>query len=257
MIYSVWPIACATLRGFSRDKIFHTTVLLSVAIILFAYFLSTLTIIETRKILLDFGFTAISLSGVGIAIFSGLSAVGKEIENRTIYTILAKPIRRAHYILGKYIGTAFVVVLCHVILSAVLYGLVHVDAEGVPAGMLACLFLICLESLFILAVAFLLSVSMSSSVLAASIAIGIFLAGRTSGTLMAVAQKMETGLPRLFVKGLWAVLPNLERFNSRDLVAYGKPLPEGMILLSTGYFLLWLVLLITVASLVFEPRDLP
>ncbi|NUM88499.1 MAG: ABC transporter permease [Bdellovibrionales bacterium] len=250
-------VALATLKGFSRDKIFHGTVVFSVAFILFAYFLSTLTIVETRKILLDFGFTAISLSGIGIAIFTGLTCVGKEIETRTIYTVLAKPVSRTQYLFGKYLGAAAVVAICHGILSLVLTAIASGVGEGLPAGMAACLFLITLESLFVLAVAFVFSVVMSSSFLAATITLAVFLSGRASGTLVSVARKAESELSRVLLQSLWSVVPNLERFNARDLVAYGKPLPEGMVLVSTGYFLFWVLLLLTITSIAFERRDLP
>jgi ABC-type transport system involved in multi-copper enzyme maturation permease subunit len=103
----MWPvivIALNTFRENLRDKILYNLVLFALLLIGASVLLADLTIMEHHKMIADMGLAAINLVGVIIAVFVGIGLVSKEIERRTIYTIMARPIKRTQFILGKYLG---------------------------------------------------------------------------------------------------------------------------------------------------------
>lgn len=254
--FSPLAIAAATFRGFVRDRIFYGVLIFSLLFIALSYLIATLTITEERKILLDFGFMAISLSGISVAIFLGTTAVAKEIESRVIYSVLSKPISRAQYLLGKFLGTFAILFVAHALLSATLIGILLFLGQGFPDGLFACFFLMLLESLLILAIASAFSVY-SSAFLSGSFSFAIFLAGRSSSTLKLLAEKATTPGTRSIAKFFYWFLPNLERFNIRDLVAYSKPYPHNMLPLALAYCLLYSIFVFSLGAAAFAKRDLP
>lgn len=249
-------IALQTVRSYIRDRVLHSVLLFSVLFVAFSFFLSTLTIVESRKILLDFGLSAISLMGVAISLFLGVTVVGKEIEKRTIYTVLAKPVGRGEYLLGKFAGSAVVALLVHGLNAATLWVTLEQAGEGVPAGFVAANYLMLLESLLVMVLALFFSLALSSLFLSASLSVAFFLIGRSNYSLGVLAQKAESPVTRGILRILRDIFPSLDRFNIRELVAYGKPYAEGMPSMSTVYFLAYLALLLAGCMILIRRKDL-
>lgn len=252
----VGNIAINTWKEFVRDRIFYINIIGALFILGFSYLLSSLTIVENRKIMLDFAFAAASLCGVASAIFLGVVAMAREIENRIIYTILSKPVSRTAYILGKYVGSAMVLFVIHIVFALTILGILFLSGEKVPDGFVSCIFLIFLENLLLLAVAFFFS-SVTNSLLSTGITVSVFLIGRSTYGIQQIIQKDVGEGVKILLQGVYYVFPNLERFNLRDVVAYNKPFPEEMIWLGSLYCLLYVVLAISACGLVFQKRDLP
>jgi ABC-type transport system involved in multi-copper enzyme maturation permease subunit len=104
MLRRVLAIARNTYRETVRDKILYNLILFALIMILSSIMLGQLTLGNEDKIILDLGLSAISVFGMLIAIFIGIGLVYKELEKRTVYALLAKPIHRYELILGKYLG---------------------------------------------------------------------------------------------------------------------------------------------------------
>lgn len=252
---TVLVIAKQTVLGYAKDRLFHSSLVFSVLFVLFCYFLSSLSIVETRKVMLDFGLSAISISGILVSLFLGITVVGMEIEKRTVYTVLSKPIARHSYLIGRLLGGAVVAAMVHAFnllsLSLVLYAL----GEGFPGGLVAATYLMTLESVLVMAIALLFSLSTSSLVLASALSIAVFLIGRSGQTLRIVSEKTESVATRALLRILYDVFPSLERFNIRELVAYAKPYPQEMLFTSSAYFLTYLTLMLAASVLVFRKKD--
>lgn len=253
---TIYVIAKQTLYSFARDRLFHSSLVFSIMFVLFSYLISTLTLIDPQKILLDFGLAAISMAGIGIALFIGTTLVGKEIERRTIYTILSKPINRAEYLAGKFLGGACVVAFVHIINIATLALVLKCLSEPFPQGFIACGYLMILESMLVLGVALLLSIFTSSLLLSSSLSIAFFLIGRSSQTLQYMMKKSSLETPKTLIRLFYDIFPSLDRFNIREVVAYSKPYPDGMLQMSTLYFLVYISLLLSLTFLVFQKKDL-
>ncbi|HEY8279157.1 MAG TPA: ABC transporter permease subunit [Bdellovibrionota bacterium] len=252
----IFAIGLNSWKQMVRDRVFCVVLVAALLMIGFSYLLATLTIVESRKILLDFGFSAVSMASGMAALYIGIVSMAREIEQRTIYSVVTKPISRSAYLLGKFLGSAAVVAAAHLLLALNLAGILWLMGESLPAGFASCLFLMLLETWIILGLAFLCS-SFSSSVLAAGITIALFLIGRSNSSLLTIAEKGLTPGTRALARFLYYFTPNLERFNVRDVVAYGRPFPEEMLWTGLAYAAAFVAACLAASCLFLGKRDLP
>jgi ABC-type transport system involved in multi-copper enzyme maturation permease subunit len=183
-------------------------------------------------------------------------AVAREIESRTIYVVVSKPVSRSSFLMGKFLGAAAVLGMVHLLLAIPLLGVLRLSGETVPNGFLACCTLIFLENLIVLTFAVLVSIPFSS-VMAAGLTIAFFLIGRSSTSLEAMASRGASAEVKMLAKGLYFLFPNLERFNLRDVVAYGQPFPPEMLPIGFIYAIAYSAVCLVIAATIFSRRDLP
>ena len=253
---AIYVIAKQTLKSYARDRLFYSALIFSLLFMMFCYFLSTLTIIESRKIMLDFGLSAISIAGIAISLFLGISLVGKEIEKRTIYTVLSKPITRNQYLIGKLLGASVAIIIVHLLNMVTLWFMISLLGESLPQGFAAANYLMILESILILGLSLFLSLYTSSLVLATSLSIAAFLIGRSSQTFRYVFERADSATTKAAMRFLYDIFPSLDRFNIREVVAYSKPYPEQMVQISSLYFAAYFLFLFCLSLLVFRKKDL-
>lgn len=249
-------IAYQSWKQLVRDRIFYVVLIAAFFMVGFSYLLATLTIIEPRKVLLDFGFSAASFAGAVTAIYIGVVAVAREVEQKLVYAIVSKPVSRTGYLVGKFAGCLAVLFMAHVMLAITILLNLWLLQESPPAGFAACVFLIFLENLILLACAFLFSVFCGSFV-AGALTFAVFLIGRSNPAFQTLAKKGITPGVRAFGKAAYSVLPNFERFNIRDVVAYGRPYPENMFWHAPIYCLAYVVFCLSLSAWIFSKRDLP
>jgi Cu-processing system permease protein len=239
-----------------RDRIFYLVLLVACLMLGFSYLLAMLTIVESRKILLDFGFSAVSVASGLIAIYLGIVSVAKELDQRIIYCVVSKPISRAVYLVGKFLGATLVLLAVHALLSVNLLGILLVMDEPIPQGMAACFFLIFLETMILLALAFFFS-TFSSTMLASGLAIAFFLIGRSNSSFLTLKDKAHSEEAKALARFIYYLSPNLERFNIRDVVAYGRPFPTEMLWVGPLYAGAFLLVCLSASVLIIRQRDLP
>src|SRR6266550_6904679 len=99
-------IALNVFRESVRDKVLYNLVFFAVLLIAVSYLLGELTAGQDVKIIKDLGLSAMSVFGLFIAVFIGIGLVSKEVERRSVYSLLPKPIHRYQLVLGKYAGLA-------------------------------------------------------------------------------------------------------------------------------------------------------
>lgn len=252
----IFGIALNTWKQMVRDRIFYVVLVVAFIILGFSYLLASLSIIEQRKVLLDFCFSAISIASGFTAVYIGIVAVAREIEQRTIYTIVSKPVSRSTYLLGKFVGCLFVLAASHTLLSLNVIAVLWLMGEAPPPGFTACVFLVFLESSILLGFAF-LSSSFTTSMVAVALTVAFFLIGRSVSSFQVMSERALTPGTKAFSKVLYYVAPNLERFNIRDVVAYGRPYPEEMLWLGIAYAAAYLLVCISASCMIISARDLP
>lgn len=246
-------IGLNTVRENLREKLLYNLVLFALLIIGSSILLQRLSLGDRSRLILDLGLAAINIFGVLIAIFIGIGLVNKEIEKKTIYTIVSKPVPRYQFLLGKYLGlsiTLFVNIL--IMLAGFLLVLFYMD---VPITLLLfkAAFLIFLELLVITAVALLFS-TFTTPTLSAMFALAIYVIGHLTGDLKALGAKLDS-ISNAILTGLYFVMPNLENFNIKGRVIHDLDV-EGMFLsLTLAYALLYTVILLLLAAGIFQRRD--
>lgn len=247
-------VAGNTFRETMRDKILYNLVFFAFLLIGASVLLGTLTIGEQSRIVNDLGLAAINLVAVIIAIFVGIGLVTKEIERRTIYTILARPITRVQFILGKYLGLGIIVAVNIAIMFAMFLATIWLSGNVIYGSLFQAVELILVETLLVMAIAMLFS-TFSSSTLSATMTLGLYVIGHLTSDLKGIAEKSQNQLTEAVLTALYYVCPNFELLNIKGQAANGVLVEMGYQVAATAYGLLYAGLLLTGACLIFQRRD--
>jgi ABC-type transport system involved in multi-copper enzyme maturation permease subunit len=253
-MWKIGVIALNTFRENLRDKILYNLLLFAVLLLGVSVLLADLSIMEHRKIVTDMGLAAINLAGVLIAVFVGIGLVSKEIERRTVYTIMVKPIRRTQFILGKYVGLVLTL-LVNIVIMLVVYGAVLLTYNAPLHGaLLQAIELIFVELLLVTAIAMFFS-TFTTTTLSAILTLGFYVIGHLSSDLKGLAQKGQSEMVKAVMTGVYYLCPNLEVLNIKGQAAIGMPASWSYQALASLYGLAYTALLLTAACIVFQRRD--
>lgn len=258
MKHSISPvlvIAENTFRELIRDRILYGIVVFAVLLFGLSLVLGQLTFAEQSRISADFGFSAIQLSAAVMAVFVGGTLVSREIEKKTILTLLVRPINRTQFLIGKSLGLLAVVLVSSLALAGVL-ALILWPMGILPNGFFAlALFGVLLEAAVLLALTLFFG-SFSSPMLAISFVVGIFLIGHSIGSLKYFIDKSDSATFQIFGQTLVAITPNFDIFNWRANFIYSDAVAGGEVAAALVYALAWSTLLICASSLILNRRDL-
>jgi ABC-type transport system involved in multi-copper enzyme maturation permease subunit len=246
-------IALNTFREAIRDRVLYLILAFALILIAISQFVSRLTVGSEVKIVKDLGLSAISVFGLLTAVFVGVSLVFKEIERRTVYTLLAQPVRRWQFVCGKYVGLSLVLGSSVLLTGAAV--LIAVAAQGEsPVGLIPAIVLGFVELELVAAFAILFS-TFTNPILAAVGTVATYVAGHLSWSFDLLEKRMTGEAGRALCRGLHAVLPNLDRLNVKAQAVHGVPLPHGYFAAAVAYGLFYALAVLVVACLVFERRE--
>lgn len=237
-----------------RDRVLYNLLIFALLMIGSTTYLATLTIADHAKIIKDFGLAAISLFGVLIAIFVGIGLVHKELDKRTIYTVLSKPLPRHEFLLGKYLGLLLTLLVNLAIMAAGLLLVLYFFLWDFSPSLLWAFYFIYLELMLLTALTIFFS-SFTTSTLSAIFTLALFVIGHLSPDLKLLALKSESLFTRGLTKFMYYLLPNLENFNLKGVVVYNLPVSPERIIFVTLYALLYIGVLLLLAALVFQRKD--
>ena len=250
-------IAANTFREAVRDRVLYNLIAFALLLSGAAILVGQISIDIERLVVLNLGLTAVSLFGVVIAIFIGIGLVSKEMEKRTLYTVLSRPVRRWEFIVGKFFGlTGTLVVNTFCMAIGVFAALLYVSHkfQSSDAWILIALFFIVLQFLILCSLALLFS-SFSSPLLSAVFAFSLFVIGSFAEDLRGFA-RMSHGLTRLLATGAAYLVPNFSALNVIGQVAHEQPISAHLIAYNTAYALAYSAMAICGAVLIFERRNL-
>ncbi len=247
-------MAFNTFRETIRDRVLLNILFFSLAMVLLSIILSRWSMGQERKILIDFGLLILSVFGLLVAIFIGIGLVYREIERRTIFTILAKPIRRGQFIVGKFLGMAATILILIVLMGAVLYGVLALEGDTPPGSLLLAFILIYFEMLIMVSVSLVFSCA-TTPMISAVMAIFLYIIGHLSSDIHLLGPGGQSPVLSVALEVLYYILPNLERFNISAAVVHGLPIEAGSILLSMAYGITYVVFLLFLATRLLERRE--
>ena len=249
----ILSISLNTFRETLREKLLYNLLIFALLMIGSSILLSRLTLGDANRLILDLGLASINLFGVIIAIFVGIGLVSKEIDKKTIYTIVSKPVPRYEFLLGKYLGLGITLLVNTVIMVAGLLLVLHVMDVPIEFVLFKSLLLIFMELLVITAVALLFS-TFTSSTLSAIFSLAIYVIGHVSADLKTFGAKLDV-VSRSLVNALYYLLPNLERFNLKGHVIHRLDVGIADMALIICYGLAYTALLLMTAAVIFQRRD--
>jgi ABC-type transport system involved in multi-copper enzyme maturation permease subunit len=247
-------IALNTFKEAKRDRILYLLLFFAAVGIVLSRVLAVLTVGDRAKIIKDVGLASLSLFGVLMAILIGTGLVYKEIDKKTIFTLLSKPIQRYQFLLGKFAGLVLTLFIMLVLMTLIFFAIVFFHTFKVEWNLVGAIFFIFLELVLITAVAILFS-CFSTPILSSIYSLCFYLIGHLSWGLETLVKKMKPGLGKTAIRVLYTFLPDLENFNFRTEVVYNLPIPAQSFLFSTAYGIMYTVFILALAVLVFRRRD--
>jgi ABC-type transport system involved in multi-copper enzyme maturation permease subunit len=242
----ILSISLNTFRETLREKLLYNLLIFALLMIGSSILLSRLTLGDANRLILDLGLASITL-------FVGIGLVSKEIDKKTIYTIVSKPVPRYEFLLGKYLGLCITLLVNMVIMVAGLLVVLHVMDVPIELVLFKSLLLIFMELLVITAVALLFS-TFTSSTLSAIFSLAIYVIGHLSADLKTFGAKLDA-VSRSIVNAIYYLMPNLERFNLKAHVIHRLDVGMADMALIICYGLAYTALLLMTAAVIFQRRD--
>ena len=252
---SVMAIATTTVREAIRNRLLYTLLLFALMLIAAGILLSSLSYVERERILQDVGFGAIRLFGVAIAIFVGVGLIHKEVERRTAYTILAKPLSRAEFLIGKFAGLVLTTWMQMGVMIAAFIAVSWLAGAPLSVAHAAAFLLIAVELVVMTAIATLFS-AFTTPMLASFFSGGIWIAGNLTRDLRDLGASAELETVRVLTQWLYRILPDLDSFNLTIEAAHGLPIAASDVWLAAMYGCAYAALALVLGVTIFERRDL-
>jgi len=250
-----------------RDRVPYNLVLFAVLLIASSYLIGQLTAGQDVKIIKDLGLAATAVFGLFIAIFIGIGIVSKEVERKSIYALLSKPISRPQFVVGKYAGLVLTLAVNVIVMTIATYVVLGYmtwmetaelkagwEAPGVDPRMLKATLLIFMELMLVTAVALFFS-TFSSPILSAAFTFGLYIVGHFNADLKNFDKIVESKPAIWLARAVYHVLPDLSAFDVKMEVVHGLPVTAGYVATTAAYGAVYIAALLLGAVVIFSRRD--
>jgi len=247
-------IALNTFKEAVRNKVYYLLIVVGILFALSSYILSLLTIGDKVRVLKDIGLASINFFCVLIAIFTGINLVFKEIDKRTIYNIVSKPISRSNFILGKFFGLAFTLLVALLSMAVIFFLFLFISTGQFDAKILLYFLLLYFELLIISAISILFS-SFSTPILSSIFTISLYLIGHISWTFNEFKHNLTETFEKVVVYFFYYIIPNLEKLNIKNSIVLKTPLDSHVIFDSILYAACYITAILILAVLIFNKKE--
>jgi ABC-type transport system involved in multi-copper enzyme maturation permease subunit len=260
-------VAVSVFRESVRDRVPYNLVLFAVLLIASSFLLGQLTAGQDVKIIKDLGLAATAVFGLFIAMFIGIGLVSKEVERRSIYALLSKPVSRPQFIAGKYAGLVLTLAVNVAVMTVALYVVLAYmtftespqfraawDAPGVDPALLKAVFLVFVELMLMTAIALFFS-TFSTPLLSAALTLGLYVVGHFNADLRNFENVVDSKPAIWLARGLYHVLPDLSAFDVKAQVVHGIHVPAGYLASTSAYGALYIAALLLLSMVIFSRRD--
>ncbi len=251
----IFTIATTTVREAVRNKLLYALLFFAILLILSGVFLSTLSYVESERILQDIGLGAARVFGVAIALFVGVGLIHREVDRRTVYTLLSKPLSRAEFLLGKFVGLVLTVWMQMGIMVLAFVGVSLATGAPLSATHGAAFLLLGVELAVVVAIATFFS-AFTTPMLASFFTGGLWVLGNLSRNLRDLGAQSEVDAMRIATEWLFRVLPDLDGFNLGIEAVHGLPIAASDVWLPAAYGAAYCAVVLVGAVSLFERRDL-
>lgn len=247
-------VATNTFRETVRERVLYNLVFFAMLMTVSGLLLGHLSIRQDEKIVKDVGLAAMEVFGTLIAVFIGVGLVSKEIERRSLYPLIAKPLTRGEFLLGKFGGLGFTLLVNVGVMTAGLYLTLLATGRRLDLQLLKAVFAIFLGLLLVVAIALLFS-TLTSTALAAVCTVSLVVAGRFSDVIRDM-QDVAPGAPSWLVWVLYHAIPNFHALDFKNSVVYGDPVSWTTVAWAALYAAVYIGFILGSAVTVFQSKDL-
>ena len=252
---AVWAIAVNTFREAIRDRILYLFVGFAVVMVVSSKLFGMLTVGDEAKIIKDIGLASMQFFSMLVAVLMSMILISREVDNRTVFNILAKPVRRWQFILGKYFGLVAIVGANLLLITVVLVVTVLLATGELDLMLVFAAAMTMLEMLVLAAFATLFAV-LTRPILGSLMTLAVFVVGHMSADLWLLTRQLPGTVTKVAVTVVYYLLPNLERFDFRTEVVHGLSIPPAAVGWAVVYAAVFVAMVLFLAHLRFRTKDL-
>jgi len=249
-------LALNVVKDTARRKLFYVVFLFGLAVVALSPLLPTFELGMRSQFLKDISLSLTSLFGVVLAVVLSVNQLPGEIESRTIYNILSKPVSRLQYLLGKYLGVLLDLAIILLIMGFEVLILISARADAFMPVIFQGVFAVFLECAIIAAFCFFLSTFATVPVNVFATILFYLLCHVKTDFLHRALVEGTNGFVKVLAWPAYYLLPNLENYNISQQVGYSNGVPAGYILRVSGYAVLFVVIFLVLGYLVFRRKDI-
>lgn len=252
---NVFVIAWMTFVEARRNRILWSLLFFCLALVLTSFLFQEVTVATLDRVIRDVGLATLNGFGMLLAIFLGVSVVTREIERRTVYVLLSKPLGRGRYLLGKLLGVWFTLVIA---LSAMFLAFLVENAAyagNTPAILFQAFWLMLVELLVVTSFSILAS-TFTSSAMSAFMTASLVVAGHLTTDIYFFSSKSKSILIKRSGAALFYLLPNLEKLNLKTDASLLRSVPAAQVCSATAYGLVYVAAFFVLSLAFFRRRDL-
>ncbi len=265
----LWPIAFITFKEGVRNRALYGILLLALLLLMVNFLISDMIMQEVGKVSVDFALSAVSLSGLLLVLFVGINLISKDLDKRTIYMVLSRPVSRSQYIVGKFFGMVLLIVTTVAMLSVFAVSSVLViksmNADyfhrfSLPLIFQAVFFTM-LMLILLCAVSFLFSSFTSTSFITLVLTVIVYIIGQSLTDVKALVEAPQivgikvSPVTVKVVQAAYYIFPNLSFFDIKSQAAHGISLPLASSMWIILYGVIYASLCITAAALIFRKKE--
>ncbi len=250
----MFTIALNTIRELIRNKFFSLILFLGVIFIMISFALETLALGELKRVLYDFGLSFIELTGLAVILFLGWGMIAREIEGRTIFLMLSKPVWRSSIFLGKFLGFSVVVVTMVAFQSLLLIGLLLLKWFELDPLIFSAIIGILLKLFSLLGIILFFS-AFTSPMIAMFLTVASYIIGHGGYTVLDYAIWNNNSVMWYIAKGILILFPNLESLNLKNYVATDAPVNLITWWIGYGSSVVYIIILLFLGSLIFSKKS--
>ncbi|MBT5093504.1 MAG: ABC transporter permease [Halobacteriovoraceae bacterium] len=238
-----------------KSRILFNVLILGFILSLITYIASEFTYGTPERVAIDFGLGLTNLSILGISIFMGVTLISQEIESRTVYMILSRPVSRFSFLLGRILGMSGIFLINIAILGC-LSCFYYILLGGTFSSLLVwTLFFMFLEAGIMLVVVILLSL-ISNTIITVIFSITIYVGSHAIAPALGTSfVKMRPGIGSLLNTYAF-IFPDFSKLNIKNFVIYQQALDSKLLISSLGYGFFYFSLLVIIASYIFKHKNL-
>ncbi len=252
---AIRAIAANTFREAVRDRILYLFVGFAIVMVVSTKLFGMLTVGDETRIIKDIGLASMQFFSMLIAVMMSMMLVSREVDSRTVYNILAKPVRRWQFLLGKYLGLVAIVGANLVLITVVLMAMVLIYSGQWDPMLIFAAAMTMLEMAVLAAFAIFFAV-LTKPILGSLMTLSVFVVGHLSADLWLLTRQLPGAFARGVIAVIYYLVPNLERFDFKVEVVHNLPIPPAAVGWAVVYALAFVVVVLFLANLRFRSKDL-
>lgn len=267
MIGRIRLVAWHVFKESVRDRVLYSIVAFAILLGGASLLIGQISAGQDVKIIKDLGLSTIEIAGLIMAVFVGIGLVSREIERRSIYSLLAKPLPRWEFIAGKYVGLVSTILVNISLMTAAFYLMLawmnwsspanvrmSWDAPAVDPALLLAIALICGEVALLTAIALFFSTFSSSALLSLVFTLGVWIAGVESQDLRHFGDIVESPLAPV-VSAIGWMVPAFSSFDLKAEIVHGHVVPAALVAWRLLYALVYSAAAVGAGSAIFSRRE--